>query len=141
MSHKFPITKSTAEWKAKLSPQQFAVLRESNTERPFSKDYIDFNKSKEQGIFNCAGCGNPLYKSSTKFDAHCGWPAFYEAIPGSIKLTKDGSLGMERIEMACDQCGGHLGHVFKGEGFNTPTNERHCVNLVSLKFKPDDEQI
>lgn len=129
----FKVTKSDQEWKAVLSPEQFRVLRDKGTERPGTGEY---NKFKEAGVYNCAGCNLPLYKSETKFDSGCGWPAFYEAIPGSIKLYEDKSMGVVRTEMVCSNCGGHLGHVFKGEGFPTPTDERHCVNSVSLKFKP-----
>lgn len=125
------IAKSTAEWKAILSPAQFAVLREKSTERPFTGAYDKFN---QPGIYNCAGCGNPLYTSNSKFESGCGWPAFYQAIPGSINLHKDSTMGMARTEMTCARCDGHLGHVFYDEGFSNPTNERHCVNSISLKF-------
>lgn len=125
------IVKSPSEWRAILSPEQFAVLRNKATERPFTGKYDSFSKP---GIYNCAGCGNPLYRSSTKFDAHCGWPAFYQAIPGAINYHKDATMGMLRTEMTCAKCDGHLGHVFYDEGFKNPTNERHCVNSISLKF-------
>ncbi|RVX10161.1 Peptide methionine sulfoxide reductase B3, chloroplastic [Vitis vinifera] len=94
----------------------------------------EYDKFFEEGVYNCAGCGTPLYKSTTKFNSGCGWPAFYEGLPGAINRTPDPD-GM-RIEITCAACGGHLGHVFKGEGFPTPTNERHCVNSISLKFTP-----
>lgn len=128
----YPVNKSDAEWRAVLSPEQFRVLRQKGTERPGTGEYDHF---KGSGVYHCAACDNPLYRSTTKFDSGCGWPAFYEAIPGSIVLHHDNTLGMQRTEMVCRECGGHLGHVFKGEGFKTPTDERHCVNSISLKFK------
>jgi len=123
--------KSDSEWRAILSPEQFRILRQKGTERPGTGEY---ERLKEQGVYSCAGCKTPLYKSDTKFSSGCGWPAFFDAIPGAVSRHEDKSLGMTRIEITCTACGGHLGHVFKGEGFSTPTDERHCVNSVSLKF-------
>jgi len=128
----FPIEKPDSEWRAVLSPEQFRILRKKGTEVAGTGEY---NHHSKKGVYNCAACENPLYTSGTKFDSHCGWPAFYEAIPGSIKLNKDTAFGMVRTEMVCAKCGGHLGHVFYGEGFKTPTDARHCVNSVSLKFQ------
>lgn len=125
--------KSEQEWKAILSPAQFKVLRQLGTEAPFSGEYVKTPAGK--GEYLCVGCGQPLYKANTKFPAHCGWPAFYEAIPGSIKTIEDNSFGMARTEMRCSKCDGHLGHIFKGEGYDTPTDERHCVNSICLKLK------
>lgn len=125
--------KSESEWRAILDPVQFAVLREKATEKPGLGKYNNFFES---GIYRCVGCGQPLYKSKAKFQSGCGWPAFYEGIPGAISTHTDKSHGMERTEITCSSCGGHLGHVFKGEGFQTPTDERHCVNSVCLKFTP-----
>lgn len=127
------MSKSDNEWKAVLSPQQFRVLRQGGTEAPYTGEYTS-NPATETGVYECAGCNQPLYKSRTKFVAHCGWPAFYEAIPGAVTLYRDQSHGMVREEMRCSSCDGHLGHVFKGEGYKTPTDERHCVNSVSIKF-------
>ncbi|KAJ3189947.1 Peptide methionine sulfoxide reductase B5 [Gaertneriomyces sp. JEL0708] len=126
--------RSEAEWRAVLSPEQFRVLREKGTEAPGTGEY---NKHKADGVYNCAGCGAALYKSTTKFDSGCGWPAFFDAIPGAVVRHTDESFGMERIEICCSACGGHLGHVFKGEGFRTPTDERHCVNSVSMTFSAE----
>ncbi|KAF9646635.1 methionine sulfoxide reductase [Thelephora ganbajun] len=123
--------KSESEWRAILSPEQFRILRQKGTERPGTGEY---ENHKEQGVYSCVGCGTPLYKSTTKFSSGCGWPAFFDAIPGAVSRHKDKTLGVTRIEITCTACGGHLGHVFKGEGFKTPTDERHCVNSVSLKF-------
>ncbi|XP_068496507.1 peptide methionine sulfoxide reductase B5-like isoform X1 [Phaseolus vulgaris] len=92
----------------------------------------EYDKIYEEGVYNCAGCGTPLYKSSTKFDSGCGWPSFYEGFPGAINRSPDPDG--RRTEITCAACGGHLGHVTKGEGYNTPTDERHCVNSISVKF-------
>ncbi|KAH6568430.1 hypothetical protein BASA50_003896 [Batrachochytrium salamandrivorans] len=123
--------KTEQEWRAVLSPQQFRVIREKGTESPGTGEY---NKHKADGTYTCAACHTPLYTSTTKFDSGCGWPAFYDAIPGAITRNEDRTGGMLRTEIVCTACGGHLGHVFKDEGFKTPTNERHCVNSVSLSF-------
>ncbi|KIK61636.1 hypothetical protein GYMLUDRAFT_73146 [Collybiopsis luxurians FD-317 M1] len=124
--------KTEDEWRAVLSPQQFKILRQKGTEPAGTGKYDSFY---EEGVYECAGCGTPLYKSDTKFKSGCGWPAFFDAIPGAVNRHEDRSWGMVRIEITCAACGGHLGHVFKGEGFPTPTDERHCVNSVSLTFK------
>ncbi|KAL5541235.1 hypothetical protein UlMin_042708 [Ulmus minor] len=126
-----PVQKSEEEWRAVLSPEQFQILRQKGTEYPGTGEY---DKFFGDGVYNCAGCGTPLYKSTTKFNSGCGWPAFYEGLPGAINRTPDPDG--RRIEITCAACGGHLGHVFKGEGFPTPTNERHCVNSISLTFIP-----
>ncbi|EST07689.2 Peptide methionine sulfoxide reductase MrsB [Kalmanozyma brasiliensis GHG001] len=135
----FPKGMSNSEWRTKLNPEQFRILREKGTEMAGTGKY---NKHyPKDGVYTCAGCDSPLYKASTKFDSGCGWPAFFDAIPGAIDRHSDISWGMERIEITCKSCGGHLGHVFKGEGFNNPTNERHCVNSVSINFDKDDAKI
>ncbi|KAJ2850106.1 Peptide methionine sulfoxide reductase B2, chloroplastic [Coemansia brasiliensis] len=127
-------SKTEDEWRAILTPEQFAVLRQKDTEKPGTGEYT---RKFDPGVYNCGACGAALYKSSAKFDAHCGWPAFYEAIPGAVRRIEDHSHGMARTEIVCSQCASHLGHVFKGEGFKTPTDERHCVNSISLKFHND----
>ncbi|SJX61819.1 related to MXR2-Methionine-R-sulfoxide reductase [Sporisorium reilianum f. sp. reilianum] len=135
----FPKGMSNSEWRTKLNAEQFHILREKGTEMAGTGKY---NKHyPKDGVYTCAGCDSPLYKATTKFDSGCGWPAFFDAIPGAIDRHSDRSWGMERIEITCKACGGHLGHVFKGEGFNTPTNERHCVNSVSINFDKDDAKI
>ncbi|CAI9294460.1 unnamed protein product [Lactuca saligna] len=129
MADSGPVQKSEDEWRAVLSPEQFRILRQKGTEYPGTGQYNHFY---EEGVYTCAGCNTPLYKSTTKFNSGCGWPAFYEGLPGAINRHADPD-GM-RVEITCAACGGHLGHVFKGEGFRTPTDERHCVNSISLKF-------
>ncbi|MEO8691364.1 MAG: peptide-methionine (R)-S-oxide reductase MsrB [Candidatus Saccharimonas sp.] len=124
--------KSDGEWKQTLTPEQFRSLRRKATEAPFSGEYDDFYKP---GDYACAACGAILFESDTKFDAACGWPSFYDAKPGSVKFTSDETHGMTRVEVTCANCGGHLGHVFEGEGFDTPTDKRYCINSVSLAFQ------
>jgi peptide-methionine (R)-S-oxide reductase len=126
--------KSEQEWRAILSPQQFKVLRENGTEAPHTGEYVKVPQNKN-ATYKCVGCNNPLYEASTQFEAHCGWPAFYTAIPGAITTKVDRSFGMEREEMRCAKCDGHLGHIFKGEGYDTPTDARHCVNSICLKLE------
>lgn len=123
------VQKSEEEWRAILSPEQFRILREKGTELKGTGHY---DKFFDDGIYNCAGCKTPLYKSTTKFNSGCGWPAFYEGFPGAIVRSPDPDG--RRTEITCAACGGHLGHVFKGEGFPVPTDERHCVNSVSVTF-------
>lgn len=135
----FPKGMSNAEWRTKLNPEQFRILRQKGTEMAGTGQYS--HHYPKDGVYTCAGCDSPLYKATTKFDSGCGWPAFFDAIPGAIDRHTDSTLGMERIEITCKNCGGHLGHVFKGEGFNTPTDERHCVNSVSLNFDTDNAKI
>nr|GEU67090.1 peptide methionine sulfoxide reductase B5-like [Tanacetum cinerariifolium] len=122
------VTKSEEEWR----PEQFRILRNKGTE---PKGTGEYDKHFSDGIYTCAGCGTPLYKSTTKFNSGCGWPAFYEGLPGTITRTPDPDG--RRTEITCTACGGHLGHVFKGEGFKTPTDERHCVNSISIKFSSE----
>ncbi|RHZ57269.1 Peptide methionine sulfoxide reductase B2, chloroplastic [Aspergillus turcosus] len=135
----YPDQRSEAEWRAVLSPEQFRVLREKGTEAPYTGEYD--SKYPSKGVFTCAGCNAPLYKASHKFKSGCGWPAYFDSIPGAVTRHTDRSFGMERTEIVCSNCGGHLGHVFKGEGYPTPTDERHCVNSISLKFTEDEEAV
>ncbi|KAK6337120.1 hypothetical protein TWF718_009905 [Orbilia javanica] len=136
-SESFAVQKSDQEWRTVLSREQFRILRQKGTEAPGSGEY---DKSFDSGTYNCAACDFPLYKSTTKFKSGCGWPAFYEGIPGAIKRNEDNSFGMVRTEIVCSNCGGHLGHVFKGEGYKTPTDERHCVNSISLKLEKESTE-
>lgn len=133
----FPEQRTDDEWRAVLNKDQFRILREKGTEPPGSGTYDKHYPS--EGVYTCAGCEAPLYKASHKFSSGCGWPAYFDSIPGAVVRHEDNSMFMKRIEIMCSNCGGHLGHIFKGEGFPTPTDERHCVNSVSLKFSPEDK--
>lgn len=124
-------------WKDRLSPEQYHVLREKGTEAPFSGVY---DSVFDPGTYTCAACGSELFASSTKFDAHCGWPSFYDAKPGAVLFHDDNTMGVHRVEVTCANCGGHLGHVFEGEGFGTPTDKRFCINSLSLQFEPSPRQ-
>jgi peptide-methionine (R)-S-oxide reductase len=121
-----------------LPIEQFRVLREKGTEAPFTGEYDRHHPSA--GVYTCAACDAPLYRANHKFKSGCGWPAFFDAVPGAVTRHTDSSFGISRTEIVCSNCGGHLGHVFKGEGYNTPTDERHCVNSISLKFGEEDSQ-
>lgn len=135
-----PVTKTEDEWKKLLSPEQFYILRKHGTERPWGKVYDEFKKQGE-GTYFCAGCDAELFTSKEKFDARCGWPAFFDASKHeNIKTIKDTTGGMLRVEVRCKVCNGHLGHVFSGEGFNTPTDQRYCINGKVLKFVPKKEK-
>jgi peptide-methionine (R)-S-oxide reductase len=124
--------KTDADWKETLTPEQFHVLREHGTERAGTSP---LNLEKRSGTFTCAGCGQPLFTSDTKFESGTGWPSFYKPIEGAIATTTDTSYGMTRVEVHCAQCGGHLGHVFPDGP--RPTGERYCMNGVALHFEPD----
>jgi len=132
--------KTDDEWRKVLTPEQYRVLRQAGTERPFGPVYEEFKK-QGGGTYVCAACGAELFSSKEKFDSHCGWPSFYDpAKAQNVTTHEDFSGGMARVEVRCAQCGGHLGHVFKGEGFPTPTDKRYCINGVSLKFVPAGEK-
>ncbi len=127
----YKVSYTDAQWKQRLTPAQYAVLRQEHTERPFSSP---LDKEKRTGTFVCAGCGNDLYSSSTKFDSRTGWPSFYRPLPGAIGTKTDHKIGYPRTEVHCADCGGHLGHVFKDGP--RPTGLRYCMNGLALKFRP-----
>lgn len=131
------VEKTDAEWKAILTPEQYRVLRQAGTEPAHSAVYKQF-KEQGGGTYYCAGCGAELFSSKHKFDSHCGWPSFYDASDNKNVILKDDlSFGMIRTEVLCAKCNGHLGHLFKGEGFDTPKDQRYCINGVTLLFVPE----
>ena len=133
------VTKTDEEWKEILSEKQFRILRKAGTERPFGEEYKEFSK-QGKGKYLCAGCDTELFASDTKFDSKCGWPSFYDpANAKNVNTFEDFHLGYKRIEVRCAVCDGHLGHVFKGEGFDTPTDKRYCINGAILKFIPAEK--
>jgi peptide-methionine (R)-S-oxide reductase len=132
----YTITKTDSEWRERLDADQYAVLRQAATERPWSGALLDESRN---GVYTCAACNAELFRSGTKFDAGCGWPSFYESIdPNAVELVTDRSLGTVRTEVRCAACGSHLGHVFD-DAPQTPTGERFCMNSLSLSFTEDEK--
>ena len=130
----FEVNRSDDEWRERLDPFEFQVLRQAATERPGTGALLHEERA---GIYSCRGCGNELFTSGTKFDSGCGWPSFYESVrPEAVLLREDATLGMIRTEVLCAKCGSHLGHVFP-DGYGTPTGDRYCMNSVALEFKPE----
>jgi peptide-methionine (R)-S-oxide reductase len=130
----YRVTKTDQEWHEQLDPQSYAVLREAATERPFTGEYVD---TKTEGVYRCRACQAELFRSTEKFDSHCGWPSFFAPLAEDrVEYIEDSSMGMKRVEVRCATCGSHLGHVFEGEGYETPTDQRYCINSVSLTLEP-----
>jgi peptide-methionine (R)-S-oxide reductase len=126
------VRKSDDEWRQELTPEEYHVLRQAGTERPYTGEYVD---THEEGVYQCRACGAELFRSNEKFDSHCGWPSFWAPLAdGTVRYIHDRTLGMERVEVRCANCDSHLGHVFAGEGYGTPTDQRYCINSVSLKL-------
>ena len=128
------VTKTEAEWRQQLSPEEYSVLRKAGTERPWSGDYVE---TKTEGVYRCRACNTELFRSSEKFDSHCGWPSFWTPSDSDgVTLIEDRSLGSVRTEVRCATCDSHLGHVFLSEGYDTPTDARYCINSVCLTLEP-----
>jgi peptide-methionine (R)-S-oxide reductase len=131
-----PIVKTDEQWRAELTPAEYAVLRQAATERPFVGEYTDNHRT---GIYNCRACGHELFRSDSKFDSHCGWPSFFTPLAGeNVIEIEDRSMGSVRTEVVCANCHSHLGHVFAGEGYATPTDLRYCINSISMTFEPTE---
>jgi peptide-methionine (R)-S-oxide reductase len=131
----YAVQKSDAEWREQLSPEEYSVLRKAGTERPFTGEY---NETKTAGVYSCRACGSELFRSQTKFTSHCGWPSFFAPLAEDrVQYLEDRSLGSVRTEVRCANCGSHLGHVFEGEGYDTPTDQRYCINSVCLTLEPE----
>lgn len=123
------------QWRDKLTAAEYAVLRQAGTERPYVGEYTD---TTTEGVYRCRACDAELFRSTTKFESHCGWPSFYDpADTDAVILREDRSMGMKRVEVLCRNCHSHLGHVFEGEGYPTPTDQRYCINSISLTLVPD----
>ncbi|HEX8628989.1 MAG TPA: peptide-methionine (R)-S-oxide reductase MsrB [Catenuloplanes sp.] len=122
------------QWRVRLSPEEFRVLRRGGTEAPWTGEYV---RTKTAGVYRCRACGTQLFASDAKFDSDCGWPSFDDALPGTVREIEDRSLGMARTEIRCARCDSHLGHVFRGERF-TDKDTRHCVNSLSIRLEPAD---
>ena len=134
MTAQLKVVKSEAEWRDLLGDLEYQVLRQAGTERPFTGEYTD---TKTEGVYECRACGAELFRSDEKFESHCGWPSFFAPLAGDrVTYIEDKSLGSSRVEERCASCGSHLGHVFHGEGYDTPTDDRYCINSVCLVLKP-----
>ena len=124
------------QWRERLTPQEFRVLRQAGTEAPFVGEYTD---TKTTGVYRCRACGAELFRSDQKFDSHCGWPSFFSPLAGDAIIERsDDSMGMRRTEVLCATCGSHLGHVIAGEGYDTPTDLLYCINSLSMTLEPDE---
>lgn len=134
MAERVKVVKTDEQWREELDPDAYAVLRQAATERPFTGEYTD---TATEGVYVCRACGAELFTSATKFHSHCGWPSFYApSEQDNVTLHTDRSLGTERVEVRCGSCDSHLGHVFAGEGYDTPTDQRFCINSVALQLRP-----
>lgn len=132
----YPQAKPEDQWRNELNASEYHVLREAGTEPPYVGEYTD---TKTAGIYSCRACGGELFRSDTKFDSHCGWPSFYSPLAkDSVVYLEDRSMGSVRTEVRCAACGGHLGHVFEGEGYGTPTDLRYCINSISIRLEPEE---
>ena len=131
----YAVTKTDEQWREELAPDEYSVLRAAGTERPFTGEYTD---TTTEGVYACRACGAELFTSETKFESHCGWPSFYTPLAEDrVEYIPDDSLpGRPRVEVRCANCGSHMGHVFEGEGYETPTDQRYCINSISMTLRP-----
>ncbi|MGH3412167.1 MAG: peptide-methionine (R)-S-oxide reductase MsrB [Marmoricola sp.] len=133
----YQVEKTNEEWREQLDDKEFAVLRRAETEPAFTGEYTD---TETVGVYRCRACGSELFRSQTKFHSHCGWPSFYSPLAEDrVDYIEDTSFGMKRTEVRCANCGSHLGHLFEGEGYDTPTDQRYCINSISLALEPGAE--
>jgi peptide-methionine (R)-S-oxide reductase len=132
MTHR--VERSDAEWRERLAPEEYQVLRQAGTEKPWTGEYVD---TKTEGVYRCRACDAELFRSETKFESHCGWPSFFAPLAEDrVEYIEDNSLGMRRVEVRCASCGSHLGHVFEGEGYDVPTDQRYCINGIRVRLEP-----
>jgi len=130
----YAVEKSDDKWREELNPAEYQVLRKAGTERPFTGEYTD---TETEGVYRCRACSAELFRSTEKFHSHCGWPSFFAPLAeGRVEYIEDSSMGMKRVEVRCANCGSHLGHLFEGEGYDTPTDQRYCINSISLTLEP-----
>ena len=130
----YKVEKTDEEWRRLLEPDEYQVLRKAGTERPFVGEYTD---TETEGVYRCRACQAELFRSDHKFHSHCGWPSFYAPLAEDrVEYIEDSSLGMRRVEVRCAGCGSHLGHLFEGEGYDTPTDQRFCINSISMTLEP-----
>jgi len=134
------VEKTDEQWREELTPEEYHVLRQAGTERPYTGEYWDTHTA---GVYQCRACGADLFTSNEKFDSHCGWPSFWAPLAeGNVRYIHDRTLGMDRVEVRCAACDSHLGHVFEGEGYGTPTDQRFCINSISIRLvQSEDPQV
>ncbi len=132
-----PVTKTERQWRSELTPAEYEILRAGGTEPPHVGAYTNTTTT---GVYSCRACQSELFSSSAKFDSHCGWPSFFTPLAKDrVQYLPDNSMGTSRVEVRCAQCGSHLGHVFEGEGYQTPTDQRYCINSICLTLKPSGQ--
>jgi peptide-methionine (R)-S-oxide reductase len=130
----YAVEKTDEQWREELSTAEYQVLRKAGTERPFTGEYTD---TETEGVYRCRACRAELFRSTEKFHSHCGWPSFFAPLAEDrVEYIEDTSMGTKRVEVRCGSCGSHLGHVFEGEGYDTPTDQRYCINSISLTLEP-----